>query len=103
VLPGSIFVASDGGLGFAGIVRGQSVFVSQFAASISTTFPSVLLAAFGSFDYGSGIFARLDTSHATITPTSTGTTITGLKATLVSSSAQALNQALRSTPFPTGA
>jgi hypothetical protein len=103
VFPGSIFVASDGGLGFASIVRGQSLFVSQFSASISTTFPSVLLATFGSFDYGSGVFARLDTSHATIAPTATGTTITGLKATLVASSAQALNQALGTSAFSTGA
>ena len=53
------------------------MFVSQFSASISQSFPSVLLATFGSFDYGSGVFARLDTSHATFTPTPTGTTITG--------------------------
>ncbi len=102
VFPGSAFVNSDGGLGFASIVRGQAVFVSQFAASINQGFPSVLFATFGTFDYGSGVFARLDTSHATITTTPTGTTISGLKATLVASSAQALNQALGTSAFSTG-
>jgi hypothetical protein len=101
-VPDNVFVTSDGGFGFASIVRGQSVFLSQFSASISTSFTSVLLATFGTFDYGSFVFAHLDTSHATFTPTATGTRITGLKAVLVASSARALNQALGTSAFSSG-
>src|SRR4051794_33531721 len=100
----SAFVSSNGGFGFASIVRGQAAVVTQLQASFNASFPGsgVVLATFGSFEYGSAVLFRLDLSHARWTVGSSGVTIANIGASLTQNAAQALNQAIGPGVFGAG-
>jgi hypothetical protein len=97
------FLSSNGGVGFASIVRGQAAVVSRLQVQI-LPFPgsSSVFATFGSFEYGSAQLFRLDVSKARWSVGASGVTISNIGASLTQIAAQSLNQAIGTGVFGAG-